>query len=169
MKALVRPFASHQFLVFLLVGGTAAFVNFSAGALVRAYSSSYPAYVASITLGFVLGTLVSFVLNRTVTFRASAEAVAPQALRFVAVALGSVVISVVVASAVLWAWALAGRLVLTHAQVETVGHLGAIGVCTIYNFVAMKFFAFRSARAASQPARDDGRDFGGPHGGAWRP
>jgi putative flippase GtrA len=160
VKALVRPFASGQFLVFLLVGGTAAVLNFSAGALVRAYSASYPAFVASVTLGFVLGTLVSFVLNRHVTFRASAEAVAPQAFRFGVVALGSVVISVVVASAVLWAWELAGRVVLMRAQVETVGHLGAIGVSTVYNFLAMKFFAFRSARAASEPARGTGRDFG---------
>lgn len=146
-RPIVRLFASKQFLVFLLVGGTAALVNFSAGALVRAFWTSYAAYVGSVTLGFVLGTVVSFVLNRTFTFRASGGAVAPQAFRFATVALGAVVISVVVASLVLWAWELAGRVVLTHAQVETAGHLAAIAVSTVYNFLAMKFFAF-STRAA---------------------
>jgi putative flippase GtrA len=144
---IVRLFASKQFLVFLVVGGTAALVNFSAGVLVRAFWTSYAAYLGSVTFGFVLGTVVSFVLNRTFTFRASGEAVAPQAFRFVMVAAGAVVISVAVASIVLWAWQLAGRVTLTHAQVETLGHLAAIAVSTVYNFLAMKFFAF-STRAA---------------------
>jgi putative flippase GtrA len=146
VKAAIRLFASKQFLVFLLVGGTAALVNFSSGALVRLYRTSYSAYVASVTLGFMLGTMVSFVLNRRFTFRASDEAVAPQAFRFVVVALGSVVVSVVVASVVLWAWELAGSIALTRAEVESLGHVSAIGVCTVYNFLAMKFFAFRSRR-----------------------
>lgn len=143
MKAAIRLFASKQFLVFLLVGGTAACVNFFSGALVRLYWTSYSAYLASVTLGFVLGTIVSFILNRRFTFRASDEAVAPQALRFVVVALGAVLLSIAVASIVLWAWEFAGRVIVTRAQVETLGHLSAIGVSTVYNFVAMKFFAFR--------------------------
>jgi putative flippase GtrA len=136
-------FVSRQFLVFLLVGGTAALVNFLSGALLRLYSTSYSAYLASVTIGFGLGTAVSFVLNRVFTFRASGEALAGQALRFSIVALGSVVISIVVASLVLWAWELAGRVVLTHPQLESLGHLSAIAVNTVYNFLAMKFFTFR--------------------------
>jgi putative flippase GtrA len=142
----VRLFASKQFVVFLLVGGTAALVNFLSGALVRSCWTSYSAYVASVTLGFVLGTVVSFFLNRRFTFTASDEAAAPQAFRFVVVALGSVVLSIAVASLVLWAWELAGRVVLTRAQVESLGHVSAIGVSTVYNFLAMKFFAFRRRR-----------------------
>ncbi len=143
MRAAVRLFASKQFLVFLLVGGTAALVNFFSGALVRLYWTSYSAYVASVTLGFILGTIVSFILNRRFTFRASDEAVAPQAFRFIVVAIGAVFVSVAVASVILWGWELTGRVVVTRAQVETLGHVGAIGVSTVYNFVAMKFFAFR--------------------------
>jgi putative flippase GtrA len=142
----LRLFASRQFVVFLLVGGTAALVNFGSGALVRLCWTSYPAYVASVALGFVLGTVVSFFLNRRITFRAGDEAVAPQAIRFGVVAMGAVVVSVAVASLVLWAWELAGQALLARAQVETLGHLGAIGVSTVYNFLAMKFFAFRRAR-----------------------
>ena len=119
-------------------------MNFFSGALVRLFWTSYAAYVVSVTLGFVLGTIVSFVLNRSFTFRGSGEAAAPQAFRFGVVALGAVVISLAVASLVLWGWELAGRAVLSRAQVETVGHLGAIGVSTAYNFLAMKFFAFRA-------------------------
>jgi putative flippase GtrA len=145
VKAAIRLFASKQFLVFLMVGGTAALVNFLSGALVRVYWTSYSAYVASVTLGFVLGTLVSFVLNRRFTFRASDEAVTPQAFRFAVVALGAVVVSVAVASVVLWAWELAGRVALARAGVESLGHVSAIGVSTVYNFLAMKFFAFRRA------------------------
>jgi putative flippase GtrA len=143
VKAAIRLFASKQFLVFLLVGGTAALVNFFSGVLVRLFWTTYSAYVASVTLGFVLGTIVSFVLNRRFTFRASDEAVAPQVFRFIVVALGAVLVSVAVASVILWAWEVAGRVIVTRAQVETLGHVGAIGVSTVYNFVAMKFFAFR--------------------------
>lgn len=155
MTAVVRLFASKQFLVFLVVGGTAALVNFSSGAVVRLYSTTYPVYVASIAFGFALGTGVSFALNRRFTFRASSEAVVPQALRFLVVALGSVVISVAVASLVLGGWEVAGRTVLTQRQVESVGHIAAIGVSTAYNFLAMKFFAFRRADRAVEL-----RDFG---------
>jgi putative flippase GtrA len=144
VRAFVRLFASKQFLVFLVVGGTAALVNFASGALVRLFWTSYAAYAASVTLGFLLGTAVSFVLNRRFTFRAGDAAVAPQAFRFLVAALGSVFLSVAVASVVLWAWELAGRRALTRPQVETLGHVCAIGVATVYNFLAMKFFAFRS-------------------------
>jgi len=146
VKALVRLFASGQFVVFLLVGGTAALVNFFSGALVRLYWTSYAAYAASVTIGFLLGTVVSFVLNRRFTFRASEGAVGGQAFRFLVAALGSVVVSLAVASVVLWAWELTGRAVVTRAQVESLGHISAIGVSTVYNFLAMKFFAFRRAR-----------------------
>jgi putative flippase GtrA len=149
VKAAIRLFASKQFLVFLMVGGTAALVNFCSGAMVRLYWTSYAAYIASVTLGFILGTIVSFILNRRFTFRASEEAVTPQAFRFLIAALGSVVVSVTVASIVLWAWELTGRLVVTRAQVETLGHVAAIGVATVYNFLAMKFFAFRQRRQAT--------------------
>jgi len=44
------------------------------------------------------------------------------------------------------AWELTGRAVVTRAQVESLGHISAIGVSTVYNFLAMKFFAFRRAR-----------------------
>jgi putative flippase GtrA len=86
---------------------------------------------------------VSFFLNRRFTFRARDEAVAPQAFRFTVVAAGAVLVSVAVASLVLWAWELAGRVLLTRGHTETLGHVGAIGVSTVYNFLAMKFFAFR--------------------------
>jgi len=143
MKAVIRLFASKQFVVFLLVGGTAALVNFFSGALVRAYWTSYPAYVAGVTLGFVLGTVVSFILNRRFTFKTSDQAMTSEAFRFAVVALGAVLVSVAVASVVLWTWELVDRVLVTRAQVETLGHICAIGLCTVYNFLAMKFFAFR--------------------------
>jgi putative flippase GtrA len=147
VQALLRLFATTQFVTFLAVGGTAALVNFLSGAAVRLCGTSYAAYAASVALGFALGTGVSFVLNRRFTFRAGDQPVVPQAVRFGVVALGSILLGVIAASAIFAAWDLFGRIAITRGQAESVGHLGAIGICTVYNFLAMKFFAFAKARS----------------------
>jgi putative flippase GtrA len=148
MKRFLTLFLSKQFLTFLAVGGTAALLNFLMGAALRLYWTSYAAYVGSVAAGFALGTVVSFVLNRRFTFRVTGEAVLPQAVRFGIITLGSIVVSLVTASALFGLWGLIGRALLTRPQAESLGHLGAIGLSTIYNFLAMKFFAFRRSSAA---------------------
>ena len=130
MKRLLQLFLSRQFITFLAVGGTAALMNFLAGAVIRLYWTSYGAYVGSVAAGFALGTVVSFVLNRRFTFRVGGEPVMPQVLRFGIITLGSVVVSLATASALFGMWGLLGQALVTRAQAESLGHVGAIGLST---------------------------------------
>ena len=136
---------SRQFGTFLLVGGLSAVVNFLSGAAVRLVSTSALAYGVSLVVGMVVGTVVSFFLNRHFTFRVSDEPAGPQAIRFALVAVGAIVIAAVFGEVVLAIWGLAGSPWMTRATVEALAHVGAIGLNTIYGFVAMKFFALKRA------------------------
>jgi putative flippase GtrA len=142
VKAAVNLFASRQFLTFLLVGGSAALANFLTGAAIRHYQTTDAVYLASIVAGFVVGTVLSFVLNRRFTFNVAHEPMGPQLVRFGVISLGAVLVGLAAAAAVLGAWKAFGRSLINETQAESLGHVGAIGFSTIYNFLAMKFFAF---------------------------
>ncbi len=145
LRSVLAHFVSRQFGTFLLIGGLAACVNFLSGAAVRLVSTTAFAYGVSLVVGMAAGTIVSFYLNRHFTFRVSDEPVGPQAVRFGLVALGAVVLVALFGEAVLALWSLAGSPWLSRATVESLAHVAAIGLNTIYSFVAMKFFALKKA------------------------
>jgi putative flippase GtrA len=133
----------RQFGVYLLAGGGAAAVNFTAGTLVRLASTSALVYGASVVVGMAAGTLVSFFLHRRYTFSVDDEPAAPQAARFALVSVGGVAIALGFAEGVLALWELAGSPWLPRAVMEACAHAATIGVNTVYGFVAMKFFALK--------------------------
>lgn len=143
MRALA-PLLDRQFGVFLVVGCACAAVNFGAGAAIRSVSSGNAAYAASVAVGFTAGAVASFVLNRRYTFHVDRAPIGPQALRFTLLSFAAVVLSAVVAEALLAALqALCGGGV-GAARLAGMAHVGTIGVMTIFNFFAMKFFALRA-------------------------
>jgi putative flippase GtrA len=104
----------------------------------------------SVITGMIVGTVLSFFLNRRYTFAVSDEPVGPQAVRFAIAASGAALLALVFAEGTLALWQLAGSPWLTRAGAEGWAHVAAIGLNTVYGFVAMKFFALkRSANAPS--------------------
>ncbi len=143
MSRVLGHFFSRQFGVFLVVGGIAAAANFGAGELVRVLFPASPIGV-SVDVGMIVGTILSFFLNRRHTFAVGDAPMGPQAARFAIVSVGSMVLAFVLAEGLLRLWDLAGAPLVTRGQMENLVHLVAIGVNTIYGFVAMKFFALKA-------------------------
>jgi putative flippase GtrA len=140
-----RDFVSRQFVVFLISGGICAAVNFFGRFLFRPFTS----YVVSVVLGFVLGTILSFILNRMITFRATDQRAAPQVVKFLVMTLGCLVLAAAIVRALSGLYFMLHVAFITPKQMESLAHLIAIAICTVYNFLAMKYFSFRklSARA----------------------
>jgi len=140
----LAPLASRQFLVFLGVGGACAAVNLGTGMAVRSFSTAPAAYTCSLILGFAVATVVSFFLNRSLTFDAAHLPTGPQALRFAIVAVLAIGLAAAVGELLLLLMPPIADGRLSTTAIQSVTHVGSIGVVTIYNFVAMKYFALRT-------------------------
>jgi putative flippase GtrA len=127
---------------FLISGGIAAAVNFASAWACRAAASELPFILeTSVVLGFVLGTLVSFVLNRSFTFRAQWGDVRWQFVRFCLVG----VFSAFAAAGVAHVVALLLRIGwpdMPEALLHNAAHAVTIVLMTAVNYVLIKYFAF---------------------------
>ncbi|MBK8755550.1 MAG: GtrA family protein [Candidatus Competibacteraceae bacterium] len=75
---MIRAFASRQFLLFLLTGGTAAAVNFGS----RIFYNQWLNYSASIIVAYLTGMVTAFVLARLFVFTESSQGLHRSALIF---------------------------------------------------------------------------------------
>jgi putative flippase GtrA len=139
---IITSFFSVQFLKFLLVGGTAALINFLSGLLMREYLiPQFPE--VSVGIANIIGAIVSFIFNKIFTFKAADEKTGIQALKFALVAVTASFIAMGISWVVLFVYKSSG---ITSIDSKMAGHASqviAIGITTIYNFIAMKFFSFR--------------------------
>jgi putative flippase GtrA len=135
-----------QIAKFLLSGGVAAIVNLGVGIGVRHVLAGPAAMPASVVAGFALGTLVSFYLNRRITFAATGGRASRQLVRFVLAALVGAGIAAALATGILYLLRAMVGPALGESIKETAAHVGAIGITTVYNFLAMKCYALRVER-----------------------
>jgi len=77
----IKQFFSHQFLLFLLTGGTAAAVNFGSRIL---YSVWIP-FSYAVILAYLTGMVTAFVLAKFFVFKASQQSMQRSAVFFVLV------------------------------------------------------------------------------------
>ncbi|WP_369039635.1 GtrA family protein [Stenotrophomonas maltophilia] len=126
---------TRQFIMFLLVGGLAAAVNFGS----RIALGTVLNYVPSIVVAYCLGMATAFVLNRAFVFKSASNALHHQAAWFVAIN-GLAVIQTVLVSLVLARWALPGLGVEQHA--ETIAHAVGVAVPVVTSYFGHKYFSF---------------------------
>jgi putative flippase GtrA len=140
----------YQFARFLMVGGTAALANVGSASLYRWLFDGTPYYMgASFAMGFSVGTVVSFPLNKFFTFQAHDGNAWGQFLRFILVGLVSIALGTLVAQGIF-----EGLLVLL-AGVKTnfVGFIAqviTIAIMTVFNFFIVKHFAFAGGPGAQR-------------------
>jgi putative flippase GtrA len=139
---LKESFLSVQFLKFLLVGGTAALANFFSGLLIR---ELFPTLLneVSVVTGYTIGTIISFVFNKIYTFKANDESTTIQAMKFIVVSVTSALLGAGISRLVLVIYEVLGIRTIDLETAKNVSHIIAIGITTIYNFLAMKFFSFK--------------------------
>lgn len=78
---MIQQFASRQFLVFLLTGGTAAAVNFGS----RIAYSTWLNFSSAVILAYLTGMITAFVLAKMFVFKDSQQSVQRSAVFFVLV------------------------------------------------------------------------------------
>lgn len=142
MTAKVLPSARRsdlsgsQFALFILVGGTAAAVNFGS----RIVFSLWLGYTAAIALAYLLGMTTAFILNRLFVFRGTTTALHHQVMWFVVVNLLAVTqtltISLLLAQwllpAIGWTW-----------QRELCAHAVGVAVPVVTSYIGHKKLSFR--------------------------
>jgi putative flippase GtrA len=130
-----NPFRS-QFALFVLVGGTAAAVNFGS----RIVFSLWLGYATAIVLAYLLGMTTAFILNRLFVFRSTTTALHHQVMWFVIVNLLAVAqtlaISLLLARWLLpamgWTW-----------QPELCAHAVGVAVPVVTSYIGHKRLSFR--------------------------
>jgi putative flippase GtrA len=132
----IAQFLSRQFLQFLLVGGTAAIVNF----LSRIAYSRWLDFSTAVILAYVTGMVVAFVLARVFVFGQTSQPVGRSAGLFVLVNLVGVAQSWAISMALaLYVLPMAG--VVEHAQ--AIAHAIGVAVPAFTSYLGHKRWSFR--------------------------
>ncbi|HAI46878.1 MAG TPA: hypothetical protein DCM50_09300 [Stenotrophomonas sp.] len=133
---MIQALASRQFLLFLLVGGLAALVNF----LSRIGYSQWLAFTPAIVLAYLTGMLTAFVLSRLFVFKDSSRPLHHSAFYFVLVnafaVLQTWIVSTVLAFHLLpWLGVATLRLEIAHAI--------GVAVPVFSSYFGHKYLSFR--------------------------
>lgn len=141
----------NQIVRFLLLGGTAAAINW----LVRFPLSLVMPFPAAVFLAYLIGMCAGFTLYRAYVFPGSALPIGVQVGLFLAVnAVGAVIVmgvSLLLLEQVLPALGIA-------FFPEALAHGTGIGVGAAFNFVGHKYLTFRVSPHAPAPAAPSSRD-----------
>lgn len=132
----VRQILRSQFVLFLLVGGTAAAVNF----LSRMVINRWTTYLVAVIVAFCFGVITAFVLNRLFVFKGSNRSIHHQMTWFLLVNLFGLVQTVAV-SVLLAQYVFPTNNFRWHA--DSVAHIIGILVPLISSYFGHKYLSFR--------------------------
>lgn len=133
---ILRQFQNKMFVRFIIVGGTAALINF----LSRIFYSRFVSFRIAVLIAYITGMIVAFLLSKKYVFDQSSQPLIKQVYYFSLVnlfAVGQVwLISVGLAEYVLPAM---------HIELfrEEVAHLVGISVPVFTSFIGHKKFSFK--------------------------
>jgi putative flippase GtrA len=133
---MIQALASRQFLLFLLVGGVAALVNF----LSRIGYSHWLPFTPAIVLAYLTGMVTAFVLSRLFVFKQSTRPLHHSAFYFVLVNLLAVLQTWVVS--MLLAFHLLPWLGVDVLQLE-IAHAVGVAVPVFSSYFGHKYLSFR--------------------------
>jgi putative flippase GtrA len=125
-----------QFALFILVGGTAAVVNFGS----RIVFSLWLSYPAAIGLAYLLGMIAAFCLNRLFVFRETTSALHRQLTWFVVVNMLAIAQTLLI-SLLLARWLLPA--LGLRWQVESCAHAVGVAVPVVTSYIGHKKLSFR--------------------------
>lgn len=163
MTGIIPFFLTPQFPRFLLFSGIAALTNLGVGYLLYdvAGLSQHWHYGLSVTVAFLAGMGVSFILNRHFTFAPSGRPVRHELRTFFIVSLGGLILTVALTYLlrgsvvpVLVALPLVASRVPPALTIEMMSHFGAVGCVTFYSFACHKIFSFGRGIRYHLPGRE---------------
>jgi putative flippase GtrA len=136
-------FFSGQFLKFILAGGIAASFNFFSRFLFELFLP----FIASVALGYTVGTIVSFFLNKVFTFKAYDEHPALQFFKFAIAAPLGIFLGSIIVFLIMKIYKASNINFINEEYIKSATHLIAIGLTTIYSFIVIKYFCFKKVNA----------------------
>ena len=137
-----------SFARYLLTAGAATCVDVAIVQTMLSFDMArQPLYFAlAIVLGGLAGLLVNFTLSRRFVFASDSRSARQQLATFALVSLTTIGLRLIVAHALVALFALpafaAIALLPVPAPAERLAHLGAVGLVTIYSFLAHKHVTF---------------------------
>ena len=132
---MIKHFFTRQFLAFLSVGGTAAFLNWSA----RIVLSWWFPFAWAVAVAYAIGMSTAFILNSLIVFPRSEKPRHKQARDFTVVNLGFFPV-VWSASIMIYHGFLATGMTFYP---EAIAHGIAVSIPMLATFLLYKFFAFK--------------------------
>lgn len=138
---------------FILCSGLAAAVNLAVGYLLYGIMGLDEglAFAFAVSVAFLCGMGVSFVLNRTYTFPASGRVPSAELRDFFLVSMGGMTLTTVLAWTLdTYAEGAMAGLAPGSVPSETVAHVCAVGLTAIYSFFAHKLISFRASDAEAE-------------------
>lgn len=133
---MIKHFLTKQFLKFLLVGGSAAGVNWVARLIIDIWTT----FSTSVIIAYIFGMITAFILNKTYVFPDSNRDLSKQARDFIITNL--VAFPIVWILSILFKNILKNYLGLSHYTAE-IAHFLALSAPIIISFLIYKFIAFK--------------------------
>jgi putative flippase GtrA len=138
MRLVIKYFFTRQFLLFLGVGGLAAFLHW----LSRILLSQWLSFNWAVTVAYGIGILVAFLLNSFLVFPKSTKPKKQQAREFF--------ITNICFFPVVWISAIEIYSILQYYGVirntEEIAHAIAVGIPMFATFLIYKFIAFKDTK-----------------------
>lgn len=126
----------RQFILFIVVGGTAAAVNFGSRVALNLWTS----YATAIVLAYLIGMLTAFVLNRVFVFKNTKNSLKKQAGWFIVVNLLAVLQTLAI-SLLLARWVFPNIGWTWHP--ELCAHAVGVAVPVVTSYLGHKHLSFR--------------------------
>jgi putative flippase GtrA len=133
---MLKHFVTLQFILFLFVGTTSAFLNW----LARFFLNFWLSFPLAVMIAYGIGLTCAFILNRLLVFKYVNRPMANQIRDFVLVNLAFfpvVVFSALIMNRILQLW-------VFSFNTENIAHAMALAMPMIFTFLIYKFFTFRS-------------------------
>ncbi|MGM0884289.1 MAG: GtrA family protein [Bacillota bacterium] len=136
-------FRSKQFVKFMLVGGSAAAVNF----LSRLLLDYLLSYALSIIIAYIIGMIVAFLLNKWLVFEEADNQTTRQFIMFIVVNIFAVLQTYAI-SMLLVKWFLPFLDFDWHSH--EVAHFVGISVPIVTSYIGHKYFTFKPSKAEAK-------------------
>lgn len=133
---MLKQFRSQQFLMFLLVGGFAASVNFGS----RIIYNYWISFSTSVVMAYITGMITAFVLSRLFVFTESTQAVRHSIMYFVLVNL--VAILQTLAISLFLAYYALPALGVTHF-IKEISHAAGVIIPVFTSYLGHKHWSFK--------------------------
>lgn len=141
MPDIFKIFLTRQFLIYLIFGGIAAFVNLLCGYVLYTYTSL--PYMIAVFLAASCGLLINFLLNYFFNFIYRGRSIFSQLATFICIAAFGTLLTALIAGALLHIFdAFHIKIKFYFINPKFMAQFISVGLVTFYSFIGHKYLSF---------------------------